>query len=66
MLAKMRGPWRPGQRAGPPAGDVQGEGDFLQSSKTTVEFKSTGTNGVLSRTTAAGNDNSMHTPFLLR
>ena len=43
--------------------DVQGEVDYLQSSKTTVDFKSTTTNGVLSRTTAAGNDNSMHTFF---
>ena len=43
--------------------DVQGEVVHLQSSKTTVEFKSTSTKGVLSRTTAAGNDNSMHTFF---
>ena len=31
--------------------------------KTTVEFRSASTNRVLSRTTAAGNDNSMHTFF---
>ena len=43
--------------------DIQGEVDYLQSSKTTVDFKSTTTNGVLSRTTAAGNDNSIHTFF---
>ena len=43
--------------------DVQGEVVHLQSSKTTVEFKSTSTKGVLSRTTAAGDDNSMHTFF---
>ena len=43
--------------------DVQGVAVHLQSSKTTVEFKSTSTKGVLSRTTAAGDDNSMHTFF---
>lgn len=42
--------------------DIRGELDYLQAGKTTVEFKST-TNGVLSRTTAAGNDNSLHTFF---